>query len=93
MSTSTITRRLVFSILLGLTTAAVTAAQDAQPSAQQVPPIRNFLKINDQFCTGGQPRMEHLDQLKAEGVKAIINLRTPGEHRADEEEANRWTSS
>ncbi len=52
-----------------------------------MPPIRNFLRINDQFCTGGQPRMEHLDQLKAEGVKAIINLRTPGEHRAEEEEA------
>jgi uncharacterized protein (TIGR01244 family) len=52
-----------------------------------VPPIRNFLRINEQFCTGGQPRMEHLDQLKAEGVKAIINLRTPEEHRAAEEEA------
>jgi uncharacterized protein (TIGR01244 family) len=87
MSTSNITRRLVFSILLGLTTVTATSAQEAQPSAQQVPPIRNFLKINDQFCTGGQPRMEHLDQLKAEGVKAIINLRTPGEHRAEEEEA------
>jgi uncharacterized protein (TIGR01244 family) len=49
--------------------------------------IRNFVRINDQFCTGGQPRLEQLDQLKAEGVKAILNLRTPGEHRADEEKA------
>jgi uncharacterized protein (TIGR01244 family) len=55
--------------------------------AQEVPPIRNFLRVNDQFCTGGQPRMEHLEQLKTEGVKAVINLRTPGEHRAAEEEA------
>jgi uncharacterized protein (TIGR01244 family) len=100
MTTSNITRRLAFSMLLAATTAtavtviAVTltgtevttaAAQEAQPA--QVPPIRNFLRINEQFCTGGQPRMEHLDQLKAEGVKAIINLRTPGEHRAAEEEA------
>ncbi len=54
--------------------------------AQDVPPIRNFLKINDQFCTGGQPRPEHLAKLKAEGIKTIINLRTPGEHRAAEEE-------
>ena len=52
-----------------------------------VPPIRNFLRVNDQFCTGGQPRLEHLAQLKADGVKAVINLRTPGEHRAAEEEA------
>ena len=49
--------------------------------------IRNFLRVNDQFCTGGQPRLEHLEKLKAEGVKAIINLRQPSEHRAAEEEA------
>jgi protein tyrosine phosphatase (PTP) superfamily phosphohydrolase (DUF442 family) len=54
---------------------------------QEIPPIRNFLRINDQFCTGGQPRLEHLQQLKDEGVKAIINLRPPSEHRAAEEEA------
>jgi uncharacterized protein (TIGR01244 family) len=54
---------------------------------QEVPPIRNFLRVNEQFCTGGQPRLEHLQQLKDEGVKAIINLRPPGEHRAAEEEA------
>ena len=39
---------------------------------QEVPPIRNFLRVNDQFCTGGQPRLEHLQQLKDEGVKAIM---------------------
>ena len=54
---------------------------------QEVPPIRNFLRVNDQFCTGGQPRMENLEKLKADGVKAIINLRQPSEHRAAEEEA------
>ena len=54
---------------------------------QELPPIRNFVRVNDQFCTGAQPRLEHLEKLKAEGVKAIINLRTRGEHRADEEEA------
>jgi uncharacterized protein (TIGR01244 family) len=55
--------------------------------AQDGPPIRNFLKVNEEFCTGGQPRLEHLAKLKAEGVKAIINLRQPSEHRAEEEEA------
>ena len=67
-------------VLLLLATVPVTAQQEPQP-------IRNFVRINDQFCTGGQPKLEHLEQLKAEGVKAIINLRTPGEHRAAEEEA------
>ena len=54
---------------------------------QETPPIRNFLRVNEEFCTGAQPRIEHLKQLKAEGVKAVINLRQPGEHRAAEEEA------
>ena len=54
---------------------------------QESTPIRNFLRVNEQFCTGGQPRLEHLEQLKKEGVKAIINLRQPSEHRAAEEEA------
>ena len=56
-------------------------------TAQDLPPIRNFLQMNPDFCAGAQPRMEHLAMLKAEGVKAIINLRTPEEHRAAEEEA------
>jgi uncharacterized protein (TIGR01244 family) len=54
---------------------------------QDDPPIRNFLRVNKDFCTGAQPRVEHLAQLKADGVKAIINLRPPSEHRAAEEEA------
>src|SRR4030095_7842705 len=61
----------------------------ALPIAAQepIPPIRNFLRVNDQFCTGGQPRLEHLEMLKKDGVKAIINLRQTSEHRAAEEEA------
>src|SRR5215211_6943310 len=54
---------------------------------QGAPPIRNFLRVNKEFCTGGQPRNEHLAKLKEEGVKAVINLRQPGEHRAEEEKA------
>ena len=66
----------------------VVTMQGQEAAKQELPSIRNFLRVNDQFCTGGQPRMEHLEQLKADGVKAVINLRTPGEYRADEEEAN-----
>jgi uncharacterized protein (TIGR01244 family) len=56
-------------------------------AATEIPPIRNFMRVNAEFCTGGQPRLEHLAQLKAEGVRAVLNLRTPGEHRAEEERA------
>ncbi|HEV2765165.1 MAG TPA: protein tyrosine phosphatase family protein [Pyrinomonadaceae bacterium] len=56
-------------------------------AGQEVPPIRNFLRVNEEFCTGAQPRLEHLEKLKAEGVRAVINLRPRGEHRAAEEEA------
>jgi len=55
--------------------------------AQDPGEIRNFLRVNKEFCTGGQPKLEHLEKLKAEGVKSIINLRQPSEHRAAEEEA------
>ncbi len=51
------------------------------------PPIRNFLRVDKEFCTGGQPRNEHLAKLKEEGVRAVINLRPPTEHRAEEERA------
>lgn len=68
----------LFAILLSVSSVS---AQDDLSS------IRNFLRVNKEFCTGGQPRLEHLAQLKAEGVKAIINLRQPSEHRAAEEEA------
>lgn len=65
--------------LLALTTQA--------PSPTELPPIRNFLQVSPQFCTGGQPRVEHFAKLKGEGVKAVLNLRQPTEHRADEERA------
>ena len=57
------------------------------PARQESPSIRNFLRVNEEFCTGGQPRVEHLAKLKEEGVRAVINLRRPSEHRAEEEEA------
>ena len=68
-------------LVLLLVLVSPAAAQDDLSS------IRNFLRVNKDFCTGGQPKLEHLQQLKAEGVKAIINLRQPSEHRAAEEEA------
>jgi len=72
--------------LLAVVAAALLSAASAA-ALQGAPPIRNFLRVNKEFCTGGQPRNEHLAKLKEEGVKAIINLRQPGEHRAEEEKA------
>lgn len=69
-----------------LISAFCAAAVYAQIQTEQ-PAIFNFTRVNDQYCTGGQPKLEALEKLKTEGVKAILNLRTPGEHRAADEEA------
>src|SRR5262245_5973193 len=61
--------------------------QAATAPAQDPPPIRNFLRISTDVCTGGQPRPEHFATLKAEGTRAVLNLRTPGEYRIDDEVA------
>ena len=55
--------------------------------AAQEDSIKNFLRVNKEFCTGGQPSLQQLERLKADGVKAIINLRQPAEYAAAEEEA------
>ena len=55
--------------------------------AAQEDSITNFLRVNKEFCTGGQPSLEQLEKLKADGVKAIINLRQPTEYAAAEEQA------
>jgi protein tyrosine phosphatase (PTP) superfamily phosphohydrolase (DUF442 family) len=54
---------------------------------QNVQGIQNFLRVNTEICTGGQPTMEQLTALKSEGVTTIINLRTPQEYDAAAEEA------
>jgi uncharacterized protein (TIGR01244 family) len=58
-------------------------AQDKQDFSN----IKNFLRINDKICTGGQPSLDDLARLKADGVKAIINLRMPSEMNVEEESA------
>jgi uncharacterized protein (TIGR01244 family) len=68
-------------LTLLLTVLSLQAAPAPSP-----PDIRNFLQVTPEFCTGGQPRIEHFGRLKADGVKAVLNLRQPTEHRADEEQ-------
>jgi len=69
-----------------LVSAFCALAVHAQIQKEQ-PAIYNFTLVSDQFCTSGQPKLEALEKLKAEGVKSILNLRTPPEHRAADEEA------
>jgi len=55
--------------------------------AQDVQSIRNFLRVNSEICTGGQPTIEQLSALKADGIKTIINLRPQEEYDATQEVA------
>lgn len=73
--------RILASIFGVLLLSPILQAQQTEPS------IKNFFRVNEKVCTGGQPTMEELEKLKAEGVKAIINLRMPGEFNAEEEAA------
>ena len=74
------------SMLLLLALTLLGSQAQTPPAPADVPPIRSFMRVTTEFCTGGQPRLEHFAQLKAEGVRAVLNLRTPGEHRAAEEQ-------
>jgi uncharacterized protein (TIGR01244 family) len=60
---------------------SVLASQD-----QAAPDIRAFMQITPEFCSAGQPRPEHFAELKTRGVKMVLNLRPPAEHRAEEEQ-------
>ena len=57
------------------------------PAQAEMPAIPKFLQVSPEFCTGAQPRLEAFTKLKADGVKAVLNLRQPSEHRASDEQA------
>jgi len=42
--------------------------------------IRNYLRVNEEFCTAGQPTIEELTALRDDGNVAVLNLRRPSEH-------------
>lgn len=58
-----------------------------QAAKDELASILSFTRVNDSVCTGGQPQLTHLEKLKAEGVKVVINLRLPDEHESAKEEA------
>ena len=71
------------SVFLGIALLCAGIALAQQESST----IKNFFRVNEHICTGGQPTMEELEKLKAEGVKALVNLRMPAEFNAEEEAA------
>ena len=73
-------------VALALLLAASATAAPQEP-AKDASSIKNFLRVNEQICTGGQPTMAELEKLKQDGVRAIINLRRPSEYNAEEESA------
>ncbi len=63
------------------------AALFQAPAQAELPAIPKFLQVSPEFCTGAQPRLEAFAKLKADGVKSVLNLRQPSEHRAADEQA------
>jgi uncharacterized protein (TIGR01244 family) len=58
-----------------------------RPQLGEFSGITNFLRIDSQICTGGQPTLDDLARMKDEGLRAILNLRRPEEFNAAEEAA------
>jgi len=79
-------KKLLVFILVLLVCAFVLPSASAQDK-QDFSNIKNFLRINDKICTGGQPSLDDLARLKADGVKAVINLRMASEINVEEESA------
>lgn len=50
-------------------------------SAQEVPKIINFGKINPNYYRGGQPKASEFAELKHAGIKTVIDLQLNGEAR------------
>lgn len=64
---------------------AVAQTPSGSPTSEDFSDIQNFFRVNRQFCTGGQPTMENLKKMKAEGVRSVINLRLASEYNFEEE--------
>jgi uncharacterized protein (TIGR01244 family) len=69
-------------LLVALAAGGVFGAQKPQ-----FPDIKNFLRVDEHYCTGGQPSMDDLVQMKKGRIKTILNLRRPEEFNAEQEAA------
>lgn len=78
-------RRTVFLLVFSLMGQVMAPAQSAD--LKTVVGLRNFLWVNTEVCTAGQPTAKHLKELRAQGVRAVLNIRRPSEHDATSEAA------
>lgn len=79
--------------------AAFVLLQQTAPPKHSDPPADNvgydvaamykmhFNQVTPEFATAAQPTVQIMEELKAKGTKAVINLRPRHEHNAAEEEA------
>lgn len=72
-------------VLLSTWLILLTLGSEQTPQAADPSQIRNFLRVSTDFCTGAQPTPDQIARLKADGIRAVLNLRTPGEYRMDDE--------
>lgn len=72
-------------VIIFVATAGFAETPSAATESADFSNIQNFFRVNRQFCTGGQPSMEDLKKMKAEGVRSVINLRLASEYNFEEE--------
>ena len=74
--------------LIGIALFALMIPAASGQNLKTIVGLRNFLWINTEICTAGQPTDDHLKQLKQQGVQAVLNIRRPREHDAEAESAS-----
>jgi len=82
-------KKIINVFVLAMIFAVGGAAQTPMPSTarEDFSNIQNFFRVNEQFCTGGQPSMENLQKMKSQGVRSVLNLRRASEYDFEEEAA------
>ncbi len=72
-------RAYVGALVLGLSLATSSFADDKQSKSLSTVSIDNFGRINDNYYRGGQPDPEDYADLAALGIRTVIDLRNDGE--------------
>jgi protein tyrosine/serine phosphatase len=72
-------RAYVGALVLGLSLAASSFAEDEQINSPSTVSIDNFGRVNDNYYRGAQPDPEDYADLAALGIRTVIDLRDDGE--------------
>lgn len=90
MRSSSLTRALFLTLCISVAPAALGAQKIAGPGSTVAPPtpvmldttgmfLSKFAKVGDDVFIGGQPTEKALRDLQAQGVRTVVNLRSPEE--------------